>query len=430
MLQPFAALARNQPLVRSSLVLALQVAGLALTYAVEVVLARLLGPGDYGSYRYLVAAIAVLATLAGLGLPVLALRLIPVYLEQRREDLLHGFLRSSLLLTIAAAIPAAAAGTAAIHLLRLPGDHLDVLFAVLLAGTVAMAWMNLETEKCFAVARPALALLPSRTLRPLVLLGLVLLASRFDLHLATVLGAFVASLLIAAAVQRAALAPRLPSAATAAKTEVGAWMKVALRLLFPAAASVVLLHIDLLILGRFVGRAETGTYGAAQRVASLVGLFLVSCSSVAAPMLARLWEQRKYDDLQRLFRSLGRWAFWPALGLAVVLVPAAPWVMRVFGPEYAGGALPLVILAFGNALYCAAGLSQALLQMTGKEGAVMTAYAAAVGADLVLGLALAPAFGSVGAAIAAACAIALCSLLLRRAAGRSLRQARAGTASR
>ena len=300
-------------LTRSGMVLALQAAGLGLTYGVEVALARLLGPADYGIYRYVVAAIALLATLAGLGLPVLALRLIPVYLHQQRSDLLHGFLRSSTCLVALAALPFGALGVLGFRLFELPAHDLTLLAPSLLVGTLGMAWMNLATETSLALSRPVLGYLPARTLRPLVVLAIALGLAGAHPTNAVVLVASIASFFVAAGVQSALLRRNIRSGGTRSETRLGDWLPVALQLLMPVVLGVSVANLDLLIVGRFVPLEEIGAYGAAQRTASLIGLFLLSANSVAAPLYAALWERQEREALQSLLTTFAHWSTWPAL---------------------------------------------------------------------------------------------------------------------
>lgn len=60
-----------------------RVLGFALSYLLNILLARWLGATEYGIYAYVMAWGHTLAILAGLGLPTMALRFIPEYREHQ-----------------------------------------------------------------------------------------------------------------------------------------------------------------------------------------------------------------------------------------------------------------------------------------------------------------------------------------------------------
>ena len=88
-------------LAKSSVIaLALQFAGLALAYLVQVFLARWMGKTEYGIYEYVITWSLLLAVPASLGLPRAVVRFINEYRVKQEWGLLRGLVLGSWQLTL------------------------------------------------------------------------------------------------------------------------------------------------------------------------------------------------------------------------------------------------------------------------------------------------------------------------------------------
>src|SRR4051794_16659824 len=95
----------------AQLAFAVQVAGVVVSYVLQIVLARALGPAGFGSYSFVLAWTGPLAMLAGLGLPTVALRFLPVYKDAADVERLAGLVRASERIALAASVAIALAGS-------------------------------------------------------------------------------------------------------------------------------------------------------------------------------------------------------------------------------------------------------------------------------------------------------------------------------
>jgi O-antigen/teichoic acid export membrane protein len=100
-----------------------------------------------------------------------------------------------------------------------------------------------------------------------------------------------------------------------------------------------------------------------------------------------------------------RLIFWLGLPVAAVMFVAAPWVMRIFGPEFPEGASAFRVLLAGQFLAAATGLAGASLYMTGHHKAAAANMVCFAGLNVLLNGLLIPHFGMMGAAAATATAI-------------------------
>ena len=69
---------------------ALQLFGKVIGYLLQIVLARWMGPAEYGLFNYVLAWVAVLAMVGGMGFPEAILRFVPEYRTTKEWGYLRG----------------------------------------------------------------------------------------------------------------------------------------------------------------------------------------------------------------------------------------------------------------------------------------------------------------------------------------------------
>lgn len=174
--------------------------------------------------------------------------------------------------------------------------------------------------------------------------------------------------------------------------------------------SLVNLRLDVAILGALAGPAVLGVYAVASKYAELLRLPGLAVTYVLYPVFAR----RRATDVRARTKALLPAALWVNLAVALPLALAAGLVLPlVYGKEFGGAVLPSWILVAGLLGEGVAGLITAYLYGIGRPGLNSLAMAAGVVVTVAGDLALIPAFGVVGAAVASAAAYAVtCATLL------------------
>ena len=84
----------------------------------------------------------------------------------------------------------------------------------------------------------------------------------------------------------------------------------------------------------------------------------------------------------------------------------------VFGPEYAGAYIPLLILCIGQLVNAATGSVASLLNMTGHERDTMQSALAGAVTNIVLNVTLTPMWGMNGAAAATAATLIVWNMMM------------------
>lgn len=161
--------------------------------------------------------------------------------------------------------------------------------------------------------------------------------------------------------------------------------------------------VEIWMAGVLLGAADTSLFSAAQRVALLIAIPLVSLQVVFAPVCARLLARGETAELERVLRTGATLA---ALGAAVLWIPTlvAPGQVLhlVYGEQFAAGALVLLVLSVGNAANVLSGLSGIALTMSHREGTAALITTATLTARVVLGTIAALVWGLWGLAITSA----------------------------
>jgi len=386
----------------SAVRLGAEAAARLLSLATTLLVARSLGPADFGVFAACLGLAAIASEAGDLGLQTTASRALVAGTLPLRS-----LLRAKLLLT--APLWLAAAALASVH----PALAPLVLWVSLgrwceFLGVALRARGRRGAEAAVLVSLRAAGL------------AAVLAAITGGHGLATVAWCLVLSSLLALGLGSALLARTWVALPVDASDRGG--VRSALSASLPLGVNGVLaltsLRVEVLALAFLRSDRETGVFAAALKVVEFLVLVPSAIAAGAMPAMTREAARGEGSARRRTAASVAFLGVPAALGLALVAPGLVP---RVFGAEFAGGAAPLRILAaalvpmFINAALLhalvAAGHAQALPRLT----AVRVALAVSLAAALV------PAFGASGGALGlVASELGLMALAARACASRGI----------
>jgi O-antigen/teichoic acid export membrane protein len=116
-------------------------------------------------------------------------------------------------------------------------------------------------------------------------------------------------------------------------------------------------------------------------------------------------------ELAEVFYSATRWAYYLVMPVMVFMLVRAEDLLHLFGRDFPAGALVLQILCLGQIVNASTGNAGSLLIMSGRQWLHLLNNAVLMVANVVLCVWLAPSWGAVGVAVAAAVANALVNLV-------------------
>ena len=191
----------------------------------------------------------------------------------------------------------------------------------------------------------------------------------------------------------------------------GKLLRASTPLLWVASINVVTNWSGSVFLGIWGTEAEVGVFNVAYRTAMLITFVLLAVNSVVGPKFAAAHRRGDSPMMERLLRRSTRLMTYWAAPMTAVLLLAPGWVMRLFGGDFETGRGTLMILAVAQFINVAAGSLGKLLIMTGHERVMRNVVMASAVITIVACILLIPAYGLLGAAVAAAIAIVMRNVL-------------------
>lgn len=406
--------------------LAIKLVSALLLFAVQVVLARILGVESYGAYAIAFAWLTMLLLIGRQGFDLATVRYVAAYQSQRQWSLLRGFLEFSHTVVFWISMIVAACLALAAWLLR---DHYstEVVGAVVVAAAIlpVYAQMQIHESALRGLSLVVRAQLFQSILNPaLIIVCLPLAVLWFDISASA--GTAMAIYLVANVVSLLGLwvmlRRHLPGEAGAARPEHlrREWMSASFAMMFMMSFIPVVNQISVAVIGALQDSTSAGIYGAASRIANILQLPAIALITAIGPMAADFHARGDIEALQRVtrfgVRSILALALVSAIGLAVF----GHWILGILGAEFVAAYPVMMVLVAGQLCFAAAAPAGILLNMTGHQNeSARIMLLCAVGNLLFLAI-LVPMFGALGAAVATALTIAAWSGLMALAVFRRI----------
>ncbi len=408
---------------------------------VSVLLARVLGPENFGRYTFVLAVIGLGALPAYAGFAPLLVREVARYdsgsNDAQKWPWIAAIWTWSLRLTVLVASVGGLLTGLYFVLFSGMGSFNPLLIALLGFCVVPVALTRIGAALLQGLRRVVVATLPETTVRPMVLL--LLLVGLFSVGLLDTVNAllcFVAATLCACGYTglllrdvRSRIKNQTINQAT---NQIGAdpvsrqqeqrrWRKALAP--FSGIAAVGYLNTELLVplVALFADSAEVAYFKIALSLALLVSMPLTLVESVIKPQVTRLFEASDGRRLQALISRSG----WGALGLSLPVLLlfglfGEQIVEVAFGEAFTAATRPMIILAVGFGVVNLVGPSMQLLYATRYENDALVISLLSLAGVIMASVAMIPAYGAVGAATAFAIAKVFRAVAFRFWASRRL----------
>jgi O-antigen/teichoic acid export membrane protein len=247
---------------------------------------------------------------------------------------------------------------------------------------------------------------------PMIFLGVVLCGCGIGPMTAAgslVAATWIAALLLLIGVQRRS---RTEWPAGPVIQERSLWLKACLPVVFIDGAFLLMTSTDILALTVFHSDAEVGIYSAAARLVALVAFVHHGFTWASGHHFTALHQAGDRAALAGFATRTTVWTFLPSVAAAAVMAMAAPWLLMLFGKDFAAGGMVTVVLLAGLLARAAVGPAEQLLIMTYNQMACVKAYGLAFVINLLFCLVLVPRYGGMGAAAATAGAYVFASVIV------------------
>lgn len=375
------------------------------SFAVGVLLARILGVQGYGYYGVALAALTVAGIPGELGVPRLLTR--EVAAAEKHGDLaqLFGVLKwaDSTVSRLSAVIMLIVVAVALLLHLTRPSP-LD--FALLLGAPIVplMAISRLRGSTLQGLQHIVRGQIPANLVRPLLLASFLVVGWIIGAKISApaAMGLTSLSAAGAAALAHIWLKQRLPESPPVQPVRTGRrWLASSVTMALSEAMLTLQGESSVLALGLLSGASASALFRIGNATAAVLANFGVMVAYVAAPMLASLHASGDHERLQKLMTAAARAMLAGVALLALpVLVFTKPLLTLVYGGSYAPAATVLRILALAQIANAAFGPTGLLMIMSGYERRATRALAIAFAVHLAALALLCPLWSSTGAAIA------------------------------
>jgi O-antigen/teichoic acid export membrane protein len=415
---------RGRAIGRGALIaLSIRVAAAALALAAQILLARWLGGHAFGVFAYASVWLNVVGSLCAAGFGASALRFLPAYQAAGETAKARGYIvtgRWACLLTGTAGVIALTAYFLPRALME--GSSYAPALLLVAVGLPAYALTDFQDGIGRSQNRIGSALMPPYILRPMLMLIVtaLLIASGLAGGAVAAAAGLAMATWFTAAVQLAWQGPQLRRAfppATGRTFAPKLWLSVSLPLLLVDGFALLLTNLDVLMLELWAPPEELGFYYAAIKTISVVAFVQFAISAAASAQISALFSSGRKAELQTLLNEARIWSLVPSLVCAAPIIVLGKWLLALFGEPFVQGYPAMVIVAFGLLVRAAAGPSQNLLMVGGRQNQAAMILAVAVLINLTLCGFLIPSMGFVGAALATAAAFsfeASASMILAR----------------
>ncbi|MEM9592559.1 MAG: lipopolysaccharide biosynthesis protein, partial [Pseudomonadota bacterium] len=419
--------ARIRQLLPSSTGLTLaRVAGSAAAFFTQFLLARFMEPGQLGVFYIVTSMAIILGTVAALGYPGIANRLVVRYAARGKTATRALFIRTARrdALVVSGCIAITIVAAAAICSLSSMASLWPAAIAALAIPAFAMLRVNGGLAN--ALHRFALSFLPDNLVRPtLLLLTLACLAGvTGSLGLIPVLVTFSAITIVVAAMQAwftGASGRDRDRQATANRREIRMWRLSGLSLVAPLLITALFADVVIMLSSTALPVQQIAVLGLCVKIAFLFGFFIQIVHQVATPRIAHALESGNSEDLRPVVTASNVIAV-SAMCIAVALVSLfGERLLSVFGPQFSAGTSVLLILTCAQLARALAGPAMPLLIASGRHAGSLPVVSGSLAAFVIMLFLLVPSMGVTGASLAVLVATAISgvglALVVRREFG-------------
>lgn len=393
----------------SSLFLAGRSLSLVVNFAVQVLIARYLTTTEYGAFAYALSLVAFGEVAVTVGLDRAISRFLPIYEERGDWPRLFGTLIMVIgtVLSLGLCLVLLVEGLGEAFVGRVIDDDLTASLLLILILLAPIQALDTIMANLFAVfASPRAIFFRKYVLTPGLRLAVVALLVLGELGVTFLAVGYVLTGLVGVAAYVLVLGTVLRSRGVTAHFDrravrypIRATLAYTIPLLTTDVVYLVMNTIDAVLVGYFHGLDAVATL---RVVAPVAGLNVIVASSFAllfTPAAARLFAREDRPGIADLYWQTAAWMAVLSFPLfALTFAFSHPVTVGLYGERYAASAAVLSLLALGRYFDTALGFNGLTLRVYGDMRWLVGVNAAAVIVNILLALALVPAFGAVGAA--------------------------------
>lgn len=392
--------------------------GMVTGFLLTIVLARILGPRDFGIFTLASTCAVVAMTVGRFGLDNALLKFASAAVAKQNWNETAAVFKLSILIVFASSAAATAclailAPVLATRLFAEPQltDPIRIMALTVVPG--ALLFLYGEFFRAFKMSgRASLvqSILPPTA--SFVILGIATVLIGSDITpsgIAWISAAAAGGNILLALVLKWHFIPH--ARGRQGHFKVAKLLRTSFPLLWVAIMSLVFGATDTIMLGIWTAPDQVAQYGAASKLATLVSFPLVAVNTIAAPKLAGLYAGNDLPAVNTVARMAVVIAIVLSLPVALFYWAKPELALMLFGTGFLPAAGALMLLTAGQFINAATGPVGNLLMLTGHEKLMRNNISGAAVLNIILNVLLIPNFGISGAAGATAISLAIMNLV-------------------
>ncbi|MGK0499672.1 MAG: O-antigen/teichoic acid export membrane protein [Oceanicoccus sp.] len=349
----------------------IQIAGRALTIIFGIIVAKELGPKNFGLYSFVMSIIAIALIPATAGLPKLLIRDVASTQHNEQWGLLKGLIiwANAYAITISFVV-------IAVLLVVIQQQWIDqttggILF-IALAMVPLKALLTIQSSTLSGLQYPSSAQIPLLILFPLTTLAIlsIVLHLNESISLANVMQTQIVAGVIALSASAGLQLKKIPPAVTNVKAifTIGKWQKSLAPFSLLMIVSTINTEMTSIFLGSLASKESVGHFRVAAQAAGLLAIGLQSINLIISPLITQLFKDNKSVELQKLITNSVRLSCLVTIPPALIFIIFGENIISIiFGVDYLPSALPLSILCLGQIVNVVSGSSGTILNATFNE---------------------------------------------------------------
>jgi O-antigen/teichoic acid export membrane protein len=388
----------------SLLSLMLNSVGYGVSYLLQLLFARSLGPHQFGLLSYAFAWIGIGLIVGKLGFDLALIRFVPEYQLKNRWGELRGLLFAGRWLPVAWGTGLALCA-AAVTVTRVSAGVRGVALVACLLVPCGIL-LELNSSALRSMRHIGKSLIGDAVVRPALTAALLVgggLVGLFRADGLVAISCYAVATMIVVIVGTWWLRRHVPGQALAVHRtyHIGAWLGASVPLMLAAGFQVLLYSVDTLMVAHYLGTTSAGFYSLASKVALLTLFAMNAAQVVAGPMMAEAFAGRDHRQLQHIAAITTGLSMLVAVPCAAGLHVFGAQVLGMFGNEFRSAAGALAILALAQTLNVATGPVGMLMSVGGFQWQLAGFLGLGVALNVLANAAWIPAYGLWGAAWAA-----------------------------
>jgi O-antigen/teichoic acid export membrane protein len=401
-------------LTGASLVLAGSIVSRGLEFVTRAVVARYLGPGQFGILSVAIGILSITGTIVLFGLPSGLVRFIGQY-QDSEKDSITGLVRTALWFVTLVSIG-----------LALAGHYFDEWLATILLGNssqiivIHYVALSLPFFVILSILSAILQALKDAqgyvVINSFVLPGVrfigIVAAGLLGWGLTRILGLYLWGALIVAVIVALIMirqhAIKLISWPEGCVKDLKSLLQFSTPLLIGTLLGLTVWQVDVIMLQHFWGPEQAGLYSGALMIGRLPNMVLLAFGFMIAPFISQMHSQGRYQEMQTLYGRTVDLIFTVGLPVSVAFAAFAPLILATFlGTQYLQAANVLRVIAIGYFLHSILGPNGNALIMIGRSKLYLLDTLITAFLSLILYNLLIPIYGVLGTALATLAGLSL-----------------------